>query len=125
MIPNVQSMVQHHLSSSYRLRVGTGSLWHVELIPWDRVILDEMFSIFYASITFSQQPASGSCHNLDECEEASVNRSQIEYKAVMEVIGFLYVLLGSSAVQLHDSLGSRRSCACSEAGFSSQNDDRA
>jgi hypothetical protein len=41
--------------------------------------------------------------------------------AVMDVIGFLYVSLGSSTVQLHDSLGSRRAYTCSEAGFSSQN----
>jgi hypothetical protein len=33
--------------------------------------------------------------------------------------------LDSSTVQLHDSLGSRSSCACSEAGFSSENGDRA
>jgi hypothetical protein len=45
--------------------------------------------------------------------------------AVMDVIGFLCVSLGSSTVQLHDSLGSRRGCACSEAGFSSQYGDRA
>jgi hypothetical protein len=43
--------------------------------------------------------------------------------AVMEVIGFLCISLGSSTVQLHDSLGSRRACACSEAGFRSQNGD--
>jgi hypothetical protein len=42
----------------------------------------------------------------------------------MDVIGFLCVSLGSSRVQLHDSLGSRRACACSVAGFSSQNGDR-
>jgi hypothetical protein len=41
----------------------------------------------------------------------------------MNVIGFLCVSLGSSTVQLHDSLGSRRTCTCSEAGFSSQNSD--
>jgi hypothetical protein len=41
--------------------------------------------------------------------------------AVMDVIGFLCVSLGSSTVQLHDSLGSR----CSKAGFSSQNGDLA
>jgi hypothetical protein len=41
----------------------------------------------------------------------------------MDVIGFLCVSLGSSTVQLHDSLGSRRACACSEARFSSQNGD--
>jgi hypothetical protein len=29
--------------------------------------------------------------------------------------------LGSSTVKPHDSVGSRRACACSEAGFSSQN----
>jgi hypothetical protein len=32
--------------------------------------------------------------------------------AVMHVIGFLCASLGSSTVQLHDSLGSRRACAC-------------
>jgi hypothetical protein len=42
----------------------------------------------------------------------------------MGVIGFLCVSLGSSTVQLHDSLGSRRACAYSEAGFSSKNGDR-
>jgi hypothetical protein len=45
--------------------------------------------------------------------------------AVMDVIIFLCASLGSSTVQLHDSLSSRRACACSEAGFSSQNGDRA
>jgi hypothetical protein len=43
--------------------------------------------------------------------------------AVMDVI--CSVSVDSSTVQLHDSLGSRRACACSEAGFSSQNYDRA
>jgi hypothetical protein len=43
----------------------------------------------------------------------------------MDVIGFLCVSLGSSTVQLHASLGSRRACACSEAGFNSQNGYRA
>jgi hypothetical protein len=43
----------------------------------------------------------------------------------MEVVGFLYVSLGSSRVQLHDSLGSRCARACSEDGFSSQKGDRA
>jgi hypothetical protein len=43
--------------------------------------------------------------------------------AVMDAIGFLCVSLVSSTVQLHDSVGSRRACACSEAGFSSQNSD--
>jgi hypothetical protein len=45
--------------------------------------------------------------------------------AVMDVIGFLRVSLGSSTIQLHDRLGSRHACPCSEAGFSSQNGDRA
>jgi hypothetical protein len=45
--------------------------------------------------------------------------------AVMDVIGFLYVSLGSSTIQLHDSLGSRRACTCSDFGFSSQSGDRA
>jgi hypothetical protein len=41
----------------------------------------------------------------------------------MAVINFLLELVGSSTVQLHDSPGSRCACACSEAGFSSQNGD--
>jgi hypothetical protein len=45
--------------------------------------------------------------------------------AVIDVIGFLFVSLGSSTVQLHDTLGSRRTCAYSEADFSRQNGDRA
>jgi hypothetical protein len=36
----------------------------------------------------------------------------------MDAIGVLRVSLGSSTVQLHDSLRSRQPCACSEAGFS-------
>jgi hypothetical protein len=43
----------------------------------------------------------------------------------MDAIGSLCVSLGSSTVQLHDSLGNRRERACSEAGFSRQNVDRA
>jgi hypothetical protein len=42
---------------------------------------------------------------------------------VMNAIGFLYVSLSSSTAQLHESLGRR--WACSEAGFCSQNGDRA
>jgi hypothetical protein len=45
--------------------------------------------------------------------------------AVMDTIGFLCVSLGSSTVQLHDSLDGRFACICSEAGFSSQHGDRA
>jgi hypothetical protein len=44
--------------------------------------------------------------------------------AVMDVIGFLCVSLGSSTVQNHESLGSRRACAGSEDDFCSQNGDR-
>jgi hypothetical protein len=32
----------------------------------------------------------------------------------MDVIGFLCVSLGSSLVQLYDSVGSKRACACSD-----------
>jgi hypothetical protein len=45
--------------------------------------------------------------------------------AVTDVLGFLCVSLGSSTIQLHNSLGSRRARACSEVGFCSQNGDRA
>jgi hypothetical protein len=40
--------------------------------------------------------------------------------AVMDVMGFIYVSLGSSTAQLHGSLGTRRVFAYSVAGFSSQ-----
>jgi hypothetical protein len=57
-------------------------------------------------------------------ERETVNRSKMEVKtAVMDVTGFLCVSLGSSTIQLHDSLGSRRACECSEVGFSIQNGD--
>jgi hypothetical protein len=46
-------------------------------------------------------------------------------RAVIAIIGFLCVSLGSSTVQLHDSLGRRRACECSEARFNSQIGDRA
>jgi hypothetical protein len=45
--------------------------------------------------------------------------------AAIDVVSFLGVSLGGSTVQLHDSLSSRRACACSGAPFSSQNGDRA
>jgi hypothetical protein len=41
----------------------------------------------------------------------------------MDVIGFLSLYIGT--VQLRDSLGNSCACICSEAGFSSQNGDRA
>jgi hypothetical protein len=41
----------------------------------------------------------------------------------MDVIDFPYVTLGSSTVHLRDSEGRRRVCACSVAGFSTQNCD--
>jgi hypothetical protein len=41
----------------------------------------------------------------------------------MNVIGFLCVSLVTSTIQLHDSPGSRRACACSNTGFSSLTDD--
>jgi hypothetical protein len=43
--------------------------------------------------------------------------------ALINVIGFIYVSLGSSTGQFHDNLGSRRACAFSDAGFSGQNGD--
>jgi hypothetical protein len=42
----------------------------------------------------------------------------------MGVIGFIRVSLGSSTVQLNDSLGSRRARPCSKPGFSNQIGDR-
>jgi hypothetical protein len=41
----------------------------------------------------------------------------------MDVMGSLCVSVDSSTVQLHDNLGNRRVCTCSETGFSSQNGD--
>jgi hypothetical protein len=45
--------------------------------------------------------------------------------ALMDLIIFLLISLGSSTVQLYDNLGSRHACACSEDVFNSQNGDRA
>jgi hypothetical protein len=42
----------------------------------------------------------------------------------MDVICFLCLSLCTSTAQLHESIGSRRACACSEVGFSSQDGDR-
>jgi hypothetical protein len=57
-------------------------------------------------------------------EEVSKQVKTGSKAAVMDVVSFLCVSLAST-VQLHDSLGSRRACAYSEAAFSSQNGDRA
>jgi hypothetical protein len=43
----------------------------------------------------------------------------------MDVTDFLCVLLCSSTVQIHESLGGRHACTCSDAGFIIQNGDRA
>jgi hypothetical protein len=57
------------------------------------------------------------------CED----HTPLAYLAAIDVRGFLCVSLGGSTVQPNDRLGSTRrcACACSEAGVSSQNDDRA
>jgi hypothetical protein len=62
---------------------------------------------------------------LSECSlllrgRVSKKVTNVSWTAVMNLIWFICVSLGSSTVQLHDSLGSRRA-SCSEAGFSSQN----
>jgi hypothetical protein len=41
----------------------------------------------------------------------------------MDVICFVYVSLGNSTVQFHESLGGTSAFSYSEAGFSSQNDE--
>jgi hypothetical protein len=41
--------------------------------------------------------------------------------AVMDVLSFLCLSLGSSTDQLQERLGGRRACECSEAGFNCQN----
>jgi hypothetical protein len=63
-----------------------------------------------------------SCHLRGRVSKYVTNGSKT---AVMNVIGFLCNSLGNSPVQRHESLGSRRACSCSEAGFSRQNGDRA
>jgi hypothetical protein len=51
--------------------------------------------------------------------------TNVRKRAVMDVIGFLCLSLGSSRFQLHGSVGSRRACACAEPGLVSRNGDRA
>jgi hypothetical protein len=62
---------------------------------------------------------------IHRCEGVSKLATNASKTAVMDVIEFPYLSLGSSIVQLHDSLCSRCTCTCSEAGFSIQNDDHA
>jgi hypothetical protein len=70
-----------------------------------------MFSPYFEkSISFNQIPGPVS--------KQVTNRSKT---AVMDVTGFLCVWLGNSRAQLHDNLGIRRACTCSEAGYSIQN----
>jgi hypothetical protein len=49
---------------------------------------------------------------------------KIRKTAIMDVVCFLCISLGSSTVQPHDSLGSRSACSSSEANFNSPNGDR-
>jgi hypothetical protein len=89
------------------------NLGHTTQFPCHHeVILVEKFvnhSPFWSHIKYEGEP---------------VNRSQREVKtAPTDAIGFLCVSLHSSMVHLHDILGSRCTCTCSEAGFSSQNGD--
>jgi hypothetical protein len=58
-------------------------------------------------------------------EGESQNKTQIEVKRCNGRNNSLCVSLGSSTVQLHDSLVSRLSFECSETGFSSQKGDSA
>jgi hypothetical protein len=60
----------------------------------------------------------------DIYEEEPVKGSNGSKTAVMDVIGFPCVSLGSSTVQLHESPGSRRACMYSKFRFSSPNNDR-
>jgi hypothetical protein len=54
---------------------------------------------------------------LDSTRVCKYFRSESK-SAVMDVIVFLCVSLGSSTIQLDEILGSRRACACSNAGYS-------
>jgi hypothetical protein len=76
------------------------------------------------AITQIHSPTNSSCIPVRDIRgRVSKQVTNGSKTAAMDVIGFLCVSLGSSTVQLHDSLGIRRACACSEAGFSSQNGD--
>jgi hypothetical protein len=66
----------------------------------------------------------GNGRSLMEVREVSKEATNVSKSVVLDVIDFLYVSLCSSTVQLHDNLGTRRACAYSEVGFSSQNGDR-
>jgi hypothetical protein len=51
-------------------------------------------------------------------------RSPGSKAVVVDIISFLLVSVGSSTVQSHYSLGSRRACSCSESAFRHENGDR-
>jgi hypothetical protein len=83
------------------------------LSPWRWELVAQNLKLFVTTIDYEEIVMRR------RVSKYTTNASKI---AVMDVIlGSLCVSLGSSTVQLHDSLGSRRECTCSEAGFSSQN----
>jgi hypothetical protein len=87
-------------------------------------VMKSTFEQNRALISFMNDHISSSCVSFirRRVSKFVINESKT---AVTDEIGFLCVSLGSSTVQLHNSLGSRRACPCSEAGFSGQNGDRA
>jgi hypothetical protein len=83
---------------------------------------DDMALHFRIGLSSHSQPRE--FHTSQSTRESQQIRQNGSKPAVMDVIDSLCVSLGSSTVQLHDNLGSRQVCACSEACFSSSNDDR-
>jgi hypothetical protein len=94
--PSFAPFMESECSSPCSQELGT-----VSYSEWLQRILDHI-SLRSILIRFSKQATNG------------------RKTAVMNVVGFVSVSPGSSTVQLHDSVGSRRACACSEAGFSSK-----
>jgi hypothetical protein len=99
-------------------RISWNSIWETRQFSFH-------YSSLYVSLTDLRERRSCFCVLYYIRGRFSKQATSGSKTVVMDVIGFLCVSLGSSTVQLHDSIGSRRVCACSEVGFSSQNDDRA
>jgi hypothetical protein len=126
--PDLRYKAAHSLSSTCLLSLSSyGRLLYFEIVSETDVLSDTSWGMAWDCSMKSVRPnefkRSLIQTNIILRGRVSKQITNGSKTAVMDVIGFLCVSLGNSTVQLHYSLDSRRACAYSEAGFSSQNSD--
>jgi hypothetical protein len=104
-----------------KVLMTSGRNWHSERVDGHSFVLLIVAIVRQYYITQVTEQG-GDCET--QWQGRYTSESQYAGHAVMDVIRFLCVSLGSSTVQLHCNVGSRRACACSKASFSTQNGDR-